>query len=338
MQVLVTGGAGFIGSHLVDCLIADGHEVEVVDDFSSGYIDNLFPLVQRPLKVISKSAFEYLPELKGMTVYHLAAHADISWSLEHPFDAISEDAGMTLFVARRCMEDGADRLIFCSSSGIYAQADFQEEDVTLVAPATPYAAAKVSGEAIVRMMAPLGLPSLSVRPMNVYGPRQRIGGTYRPVVPSFLTSCIRKEPITIDGTGEQSPDMVFVKDAARWLAGLTSTDRNLLQGQPVNIGSGQSTPIREIARLCMDVTDTIVPITYTPARRWYFERTKASTERMASFGPIPSTQLRDGLSETAAFYEAKEARKRHDNFSRDVLGAKAGTGHWRHGLRRLLAR
>lgn len=304
MRVLVTGGAGFIGSHLVDELVKAGHEVQVIDDCSSGSLDNVAAASVACYADLASFLYREVKTgwLEGAVVYHLAARADISWSQVHPFDAFRGDVNLTAAILEEAVEAGASRVIFTSSSAVYGQAETQTEALTRIAPATPYGASKLAGESLVSMIASIGIPALSVRPFNVYGPRQRIGGTDRPVVPTFLMAILRGAPITIEGTGQQSLDFVFVKDAAEWLAGLMDVDEKLLNGGAVNLGSGTSLDINSLAEMCMAVVGHRVDIEHAPARDWYFRKTEADVSRMLLYGPRPDTSLDVGLAQTMAYY------------------------------------
>lgn len=295
-KCIVLGGGGFIGSHLVEALIADGHEIRVFDNFADGNIKNL-----------PKSGWSMMDDfkddwLKDAVVYHLAAKVDISWSEKYRFYAFDHDVSLTKDIFREATERGANRILFVSSTAVYARADRQEEDVTPLHPDTPYGAAKMTGEALALMVAKFGVPTLSIRPFNVYGPRQRIGGVDKPVVPSFIRSCLGDRPITIEGTGEQSLDFIFVKDAARWMAGLAGVDSSLLQGQAVNMGSGTSTKINKLADMCAGVIGYHPGVRYKPARNWSASRTEAVTTRMQELFPVEMTPLELGIEETAIYY------------------------------------
>jgi len=304
MKILVTGGAGFIGSHLVERLHVDGHEVNIYDNLSCGTMGNLSRV---PVYGFFKGDSWEIPDewFEGSVVFHLASLADISLSMEHPFTTFQSNLQLTQYLLQRSVELGADRFIYVSSSGVYwnHSSDFEYCEKTSVDPSTPYSAQKLAGECLVRMIGYSGkLPCLSVRPFNIYGPRQRIGGTDRPVVPSFLTALCKDEQVVIEGTGRQSLDFTFVEDAARWLAGLVEADKGSLTGVPVNLGSGTTTSILDLLEVCVDVAGYGTGLIHKKSREWYFHSTKANVSFMKVFGEIPSMSLREGIERTLPYY------------------------------------
>jgi len=304
MRILITGGAGFIGSHLVDRFYRDNHDICVYDDLSGGKIDNIFDYEK--ISFFSGQKEDIPSEwIEGSVIFHLASTADISKSMKYPFITFSENLQLTQFLLQRSVSLGAERFIFVSSSGVYdnsAGNHVYSEDSDLD-PSTPYSASKLAGECLVRMTGYSGdLPCLSIRPFNVYGPRQRVGGTDRPVIPSFLTALCKGEPVTIEGGGEQSLDFIFVEDAARWLAGLIEVDTDVLRGQPINLGSGTTTSILDVLGLCEGIVECKTKIIHKKARSWYFRSTIADTKSMASFGRVPERSIKDGLQRTLPYY------------------------------------
>ena len=305
-KVLVTGGAGFIGSHLVEALCEKGHEVVVVDNFSSSTKASEDLIKRLGCKLYhSPYAFDaYFAEfLKDAVVFHLAASADISKLMEYPFESFIQELHVVRSVPERSVRHGASRIIYASSSAVYAQAEEQEEDKSILSPETPYAAIKFAGEGLIRMIAKqLKVPSISVRPFNVYGPRQRITGTDKPVVPSFFCNIFNNKPVVIDGDGGQAVDFVYVKDAVDCLIKLMEAPEEKLEGQAVNISSGISTSIKDIAHMCFKIVGVKENIQYGDLRKWYFKKTCGITQRAREFGFLSSTPLLDGLEETANFY------------------------------------
>ena len=298
-KVLVTGGAGFIGSHLVELLIRRGHEVLVFDNYSSGKKENLpdtgWKRTLRPFRDMEE----------GMIVYHLAAHADISWSQAHPFRALDIDYGLTRELVEEAHKKKVDRFVFVSSSGVYAQSVVdQDENHTRIGARTPYAASKLAGEIVIEMTANLGLPALSIRPFNVYGPRQRIGGVDKPLVPSFILASMRGEPLKIQGSGHQAVDFMYVGDVAESLTAIMDVPRSLLLGQAVNLASGKTYSVMDMAHL---IDGDVARVEYTPERKWFFGYTQPIITRARELGIWRgSTPIEQGLEKTTDYYARAE--------------------------------
>lgn len=296
---LVTGGAGFLGSHLVDQLAVAGHRVTVYDDFSGGNPENITRDDINFASILCEEDF------RGAAVYHLAASVDISRSYVDPYPYIFQEVGLTLRVLEACAQYGADRIVFVSSSGVYDREDPSpfDEMFHTVAPRTPYAASKMMGETLMSLAhLAFGCPTISVRPFNIYGPRQRLTGIDRPLVPTFITSVLKNEPIVIQGDGQQALDFIYVKDTAHWLARLAEIDPGRLTGQAVNLGTGHNHTIENMALKIMDLIGKTVPIRYEPARKWYFTQTRASRMVMDNLVRIAFTSLGEGLRESIAYY------------------------------------
>ena len=296
----VVGGGGFIGSHLVDELLRQRCEVAVYDDFSGGKRENL------PDDILIVDRMRDL-FMHGAVVYHLAASVDITGSYEQPFQYVEKEVGLTTEVLHRAVQEKAERIIYVSSSGVYDRREahlFKSEQYSPIDTASPYATAKLIGEHLVRMTYLLyGIPCVSVRPFNVYGPRQRVGGVDKPVVPSFILALLRGEPLTVQGDGKQELDFIYVKDAARWLAALAiKVDPGDLHAQPVNLGTGESLSIGDLALTLIRILDVNPLIEFQPAREWYFSKARASTDIMQELYEIEYAPLEQALRETIDYY------------------------------------
>ena len=300
----IVGGAGFIASHVVDALLDQGNRVMVYDDFSSGKMQHL----ERQGGRVELSDSLDNPFLQDAVVYDFAASVDISKSYVDPFDYVRKEITLTLKVLEAAAQRHAERVIFISSSGVYDRQDHGQYDELFhsIIPATPYAASKMMGEVGIQMMSQVcKIPCLSVRPFNVYGPRQRVTGIDKPVVPTFILSILTGKPITIEGKGDQRLDFIYVKDAARWLAGLAQVNPELLEGGAVNLGRGKNLSIKDLAKVLMRMTKKMVPIEHAPTRKWFFSNTQASISQMQRIFPIQWTSLEQGLQETIQYYQAQ---------------------------------
>jgi UDP-glucose 4-epimerase len=249
--VLVTGGAGFIGSHLVDRLIADGHHVTVLDDFSSGRRENLFDAERSgALRVIDGSVLDRnaldLAVEDCLQVYHLAVQC-VRRSLGQPLANHEINASGTLTVLEAARRAGVERFVYCSSSEVYGNCggDLLDEGMRC-APVTVYGAAKLAGEYYTSAYhQTYGLPVVIVRPFNAYGPREHERGDLAEVIPRFVIRALSALPPIIFGSGANGRDFTYVIDTARGIAAAAACDA--LVGSVVNIGSGQMITIRELA-------------------------------------------------------------------------------------------
>jgi UDP-glucose 4-epimerase len=250
-RVLVTGGAGFIGSHLVDRLLAEGRRVTVLDDFSSGRRENLATAEsQGDLRVIAGSVLDRTAlgaAIKGCSrVYHLAVQC-VRRSLERPLDNHEINATGTLMALEAARQAGIERFVYCSSSEVYGNCGGERlaEDVAC-APVTVYGAAKLAGELYAKAYhQTYGLPIVIVRPFNAYGPREHEQGDLAEVIPRFVIRLLNGLPPIIFGSGGNGRDFTYVTDTVRGIAAAASSDA--LLGRVVNIAYGRMITIRKLA-------------------------------------------------------------------------------------------
>lgn len=246
MKIIVTGGAGFIGSHLVDALIKRGHEVHVLDNLTTGQLKNLNPkAIPHFVDICKGRAKELIIEVKPEVVYHLAAQADVGRSVTNPsFDAEVNING-TINILEACSELSVKKLIFASTSAVYGNLEtdlLKEEDIT--APTSYYGLSKLTAESYIRMFNELyALPYTILRYANVYGPRQIPKGEGG-VVAVFLDRLARGRSLTIHGDGEQTRDLIYVKDVVE--ANLAAL--KLGNGQTLHVSTSQRTSINDMVK------------------------------------------------------------------------------------------
>ncbi|MDP3901437.1 MAG: NAD-dependent epimerase/dehydratase family protein [bacterium] len=247
-RYLVTGGAGFIGSNLVDALIKDGHKVLVIDDLSTGKKENLSPRAEFYQKDIRQ-----LSDIESLFVgvdgvFHLAAVPSVQISIDQPAETHSVNVDGTFNVLMASYKAKVKRFIQSSSCSIYGDSVVfpQREDLP-VRPKSPYALHKYINEEYCRIFSTIyGLETINLRYFNVYGPRMPYSGPYSGVIRVFLKQKKANEPLTITGDGEQSRDYVFVGDVVRANMLAMESDR-VGAGEIINIGSGQSCTVNQIA-------------------------------------------------------------------------------------------
>ncbi|CAI6032252.1 NAD-dependent epimerase/dehydratase family protein [Cohnella sp. JJ-181] len=247
MIVAVTGGAGFIGSHLSEALLASGAEVHIVDDLSSGYRANVPPgAILHEADIRSVRARTVLAELRPDALFHLAAQADVQRSIADPREDASVNIEGTLSMLEACRAAGTRKIVFASTSAVYGNPG--KEIIAERCPAAPisfYGMSKHAAEQYIRIYGQLhGIGYTILRYGNVYGPRQTPKGEGG-VVAVFMDRLRRGEPLTVHGDGEQTRDFVYVKDiVAANLAALSHGDNDTF-----NVSTGAATSVNELLRL-----------------------------------------------------------------------------------------
>lgn len=292
MNVLVTGGAGFIGSHLTDALVSD-HEVTVLDDFSSGRRENLHP----DARVIEGDVRDErrLREATEDTdvIFHQAASVSVDRSIEEPESshAINVDAPLSLLEAARRTDA---RCVLASSAAIYGQPEtIPIPESAPHRPESPYGIEKLSIDQYARVYNDLyDLPTVALRYFNVYGPRQT-AGDYSGVISVFLDQALENEPITVHGDGSQTRDFVHVSDVVQ--ANLLAMETDSV-GEAYNVGTGETTTIEDLAYTIRDVTGSSSEIVHTDGRAGDIDHSCADIGKAREqLGYEPTTALDDGL-------------------------------------------
>jgi UDP-glucose 4-epimerase len=310
-RILVTGGAGFIGSHLVDALLACGESVTVLDDFSIGTMENLAEAeTTGRLRVLRASILDpgalSAAVTECMVVFHLAVRC-VRSSLGNPRENHAVNATGTLNVLEASRAEGVRRFVYCSSSEVYGNASdgVLLEDVTQCRPVTVYGAAKLAGELYTSAYRQTyGLDTIIVRPFNAYGPRAPERGTRAEVIPRFLIRALNGLPPVIFGDGSSGRDFTYVTEVARGIllagtaAGITAT---------VNIAYGRMITVREVAETVLrTVGRNDLSVQFQTARPGDVHRLHAHNARaqnLLSFRPeIP---FEDGVERYFAWFKAR---------------------------------
>jgi len=251
MKSIVTGGAGFIGSHLVDQLIELGHEVIVLDNFSTGRRDNLEHVKNKIILIecdlsINGDWIHYFKDVDW--VFHLAALADIVPSIQKPEAYFNANVNGTFNVVQACKVADVKKIIYAASSSCYGIPDiYPTTETSAIKPQYPYALTKRIGEELVMHWAQVyKLPVISCRFFNVYGTRSRTSGTYGAVFGVFLAQKLANKPMTIVGDGNQTRDFTYVTDVANALLSAAKSNKT---EQIYNIGSGNTVSINKLVEL-----------------------------------------------------------------------------------------
>jgi UDP-glucose 4-epimerase len=293
MRILVTGGAGFIGSHVVDALLDDGHEVAVVDDLSTGRRENLRPGVElHQADVVDGTAMQALIEAEQPeVVVHLAAQIGVRRSVEDPAHDVMINVAGTATVLEAARAAGARRFVLASTGGgLYGEAKTlpTPEDAP-IAPLSPYGTSKAAAETYLELYERLhGLSTVSLRMANVYGPRQSPLGEGG-VVARFCAALHEGRSVTVYGDGRQTRDLVYVGDVAAAFA--IAVDSEARGG--LNIGTGEETSVLELAAL-LGVETQFGPARLGEVRRSCLECARAGE----ALGWQAATPLSDGLART----------------------------------------
>ncbi len=302
MRVLVTGGAGFIGSHVVDAYIAAGHEVIVVDDLSTGKRENLHTQARFVRAAIQDPDVRRLiVEEKIEVVNHHAAQIDVRRSVADPlFDARVNICGL-LNVLEGARQAGAGKIIFASSGGtVYGEQQiFPADETHPTRPISPYGVSKLSGEHYLSFYhTEYGLPYMALRYANIYGPRQDPYGEAGVVAIFSQRMLAGKQPV-IHGDGEQTRDYVFVHDVARANVAALWTDYTGV----LNIGSGRETTVNALFQRLCHLTRADVAEQHGPVQAGEQRRSVLAGDRAEQIlGWRPRVAIADGLAQTVAFF------------------------------------
>lgn len=308
-RYLVTGGAGFIGSHLVEALARAGHVVRVLDDFSTGNPGNLagirgtvevHPGDVRDVDRIAEAA----AGVDG--VFHLAARNSVPRSFEDPEATFATNVGGTEAVVVAARAAGIRRIVLASSSSVYGDSGTavrRESDPAV--PLSPYGESKLLAEAVCLSAGAEGGPeAVCLRYFNVYGPRQDPASPYAAVIPRFITRVLRGEPVQVHGDGEQTRDFTYVADVvAGTVAAMTSPRA---AGRVINLAAGGRVSVNRLAALVAEVVGGALRVEPAPPRRGEVRHSGADvTLARELLGYVPRWGLRDGLRATVAWHRER---------------------------------
>jgi nucleoside-diphosphate-sugar epimerase len=303
MRYVITGGAGFIGSHLVEHLVGAGHEVVVLDDFSTGRRENLAPWREH-IELVEGSLVDAdtcARAIRGADyVLHQGALPSVPRSIADPSASHRVNATGTLNVLIAARDAGVKRVVYASSSSAYGDTpELPKHEEMPVRPRSPYAVAKLAGEQYCRAFhASYRVPTVALRYFNVFGPRQDPTSAYAAVVPKFIAAALAGERPTIYGDGEQTRDFTFVANVVR--ANLLACEAPAAAlGEAFNIGCGDRISVNELWRRIRDLVGVTTEPRYEPARGGDVRDSLASTEKArALLGYAPLVDIDAGLRTT----------------------------------------
>jgi len=302
VRFLVTGGAGFIGSHLVEHLVGEGHDVVVLDDFSTGKRENLATF--RGVEVVEGSVTDPATCARACRnvdyVLHQAALASVPRSLRDPVATHQANATGTLNLLLAARDAGVRRVVYAASSSAYGNtAELPKHEGMVPRPLSPYAVTKLAGEEYCRAVhASFGVQTVALRYFNIFGPRQDPASQYAAVVPKFIVSAMANESPVIYGDGEQTRDFTYVANAVQANMVACSAPPEAC-GEVFNVGCGARISVNELWRQITGILESKARAQYEPARVGDVRDSLASLDRSRRvLGYEPVVSLEEGLQRT----------------------------------------
>ena len=320
-RYLVTGGTGFIGSHLAEALVRRGDRVRVLDDLSSGRVENLEPFglgeagSGAPIELVRgsiTSAAACRTACEGVeAVFHEAALVSVPRSIEDPGLCYEINGMGTLHLLEAARRSGVRAFVFASSSAVYGDSEtLPKREEMAPDPLSPYASSKLAGEHLLRVWGRIhGLKTVSLRYFNVFGPRQRDDSPYTGVVALFARALLEGRPATIQGDGEQTRDFNFVENVVR--ANLLALEKDVEPGTVINVGGGDRISILALYRSMAKISGVGADPLHAPRRAGDVRHSLASLDRARSLlGYEPRVPFEEGLARTMAWYKSRLSASR----------------------------
>jgi nucleoside-diphosphate-sugar epimerase len=311
MRVLITGGGGFIGSHLVDHFLSAGHEVRVLDNFATGRRENLVH-VMGDVELVEGDMQSYERVHNAMVgvdgVLHQAALPSVPRSVADPLTTNASNVIGTLNVLLAARDAGAKRVVFASSSSVYgANPTLPKSEDLAPAPMSPYAVTKLTGEGYCRSFHQVyGLETVALRYLNIFGPRQDPLSQYAAVIPNFITSILGGRGPRIFGDGEQSRDFTFIDNVVE--ANRLALDAPAAVGKAYNVACGERISLNTVLKEIGELTGKEVDPVYTDPRPGDVLHSHATIDRAADeLGYKPLVAFREGLRRTIEHFAARSA-------------------------------
>jgi len=301
---LVTGGAGFIGSHVAHRLVELGHEVRVLDNMITGARENLDAVADQVELIVGdvQDPDACARAVAGVdTVFHLAALGSVPRSIADAWRSHDANVNGTVRLLEACRHGGVRRVVYSSSSSVYGDTPtLPKVESVEPLPRSPYAASKLAGEQYVLAYARGGLvEGVALRYFNVFGPRQSPTGPYAAVIPLFLNAALNGTGATVFGDGEQTRDFTYIDNVvkANVLAAFGPVER--VNGWAVNVGAGDRTSLNRLLELAREISGADIPVEYRPPRAGDVRDSLAGLERVRQvLGYKPDVTLADGLRRT----------------------------------------
>jgi UDP-glucose 4-epimerase len=303
VKVLVTGGAGFIGSHIVRGALAQGHAVRVLDNLSEGSLNNLDEVLSDVEMLIGDLRDEELVRKavrQVEAVYHLAALASVPRSMAEPMLFHDVNSRGTFLLFNEAARAGVRRVVFSSSSAVYGDTEAEKNVETQPpSPLSPYAATKLDGEIYGHVFTKaMNLEVVSLRYFNVYGPRQSVTSQYAAVIPIFISRALRNQPLTVYGDGEQTRDFVYVEDVVR--ANFLAMETQGVAAQAFNVSGDCPVSLNQLIGVLRTLMpDRALKVDYAPPRAGDIRHSRADISKARKvLGFEPKVGLEEGLRRT----------------------------------------
>ena len=312
-NVIVTGGAGFIGGNLTRELVKRGNKVKVIDNLLTGNIHNLDDIIGKIDFVNGdiRDAEMLKKELSGIEcIFHQAALPSVPRSIDDPFTSNSHNIDGTLNLLINARDAGVKRVVYAASSSAYGdiEAEYKFEDMP-ANPLSPYALTKYAGEVYCRLFTKIyGLETVSLRYFNVFGPYQNPASQYAAVIPKFILLMLNGEQPTIYGDGEHSRDFTFVANNVE--ANILASEAKMASGEVINIACGDSITLNQLVEMINKELGTNIKPKYEPAKVGDVKNSKASIEkagRLLNYKPVKN--FKEGLKETVQWYKNNQTKQ-----------------------------
>jgi nucleoside-diphosphate-sugar epimerase len=306
MKYIVTGGAGFIGSHIVEELARRQHDVVILDNLFSGKRENIAPILEMDNVSFVNGSITDLPLLRQSFegadgIFHEAAISSVPWSVAHPLETHEVNLSGTLNVLSAARDCGVKKVVFASSAAVYGgRPALPKREDMIPETLSPYAVSKLAGEYYCSVFSRLyDLPCIALRYFNVFGPRQDPGSPYSGVITKFISNTLNQRPLVISGNGSQTRDFVYVRDVVQANSrAMGSREQGIF-----NIACGQRINLLELAEMIMDIADVTVPILFGPPAAGDVRDSLADITRAQElFGYAPAYTVASGLEETVAWF------------------------------------
>lgn len=315
VRCLVTGGAGFIGSHIVDGLLRRDMQVRVVDDFTTGHSRNLASVreqldaegVRYMLEVVEGSILDAQTLADAMRevdyVYHQAALPSVAFSLQDPLSSNRVNVEGTLRVLMAARDAGVKRVMYAGSSSAYGDSpELPKREDHPTNPLSPYAVAKLTGEQYCRVFTALyGLETVTLRYFNVFGARQNPNSQYAAVIPKFITALLRGATLPVFGDGQQSRDFTHIANVVHGnILAMTAPD---VAGQVLNLANGERTSLLQLIAYLEELTQQRAQVKFLPPRPGDVPHSQADVTRAIDrLGYRPQVDVKEGLQRTLTYY------------------------------------
>jgi nucleoside-diphosphate-sugar epimerase len=301
-KVLVTGGGGFIGSHLVDRLLGDGNEVRVLDNFATGHRANLAEVIDE-VELIEGDVQSYERAHNAVRgcelVFHIAALPSVPRSIQDPLTSTASNVTGTLNILLAARDEGVRRVVFASSSSVYGpQKEYPQREEAAARPISPYGVSKLAAEGYCRAFTQVyGLETVAVRYFNVFGPRQDPLSQYAAVIPRFITAALDDEPPVIFGDGEQSRDFTYIDNTVDGTVFASTAEG--AAGETFNVACGEAITLNQLLEHVREISGKPVEAIYEKGQPGDLRRSQADIGRAREvLGYDPAVDVRTGLERT----------------------------------------